>query len=191
MAALIARLGPFRPVITPDPLRVLVGSILQQQVSVASASKVFARLRRACPGRRIAARGLLSLSPAKLRELGLSRQKAEYMHVVATAFARRELTPTRLRRMTDAEVLAATTRLKGIGRWTAEMLLIFCLEREDIWPVDDLVLRKGLQRFFDMPAVPTARECEPLGDDWRPYRTYATWYLWRSLEGALMPGVPI
>jgi DNA-3-methyladenine glycosylase II len=136
-------------------------------------------------------RALLALDVATLRGVGLSRQKTEYVHILAEAFATRSLTAAKLRRMNDDEVIAATTALKGIGRWTAEMLLIFCLERPDVWPVDDLGLRKAVQNFFAFKETPPARDIRDLADPWRPYRSYATWYLWRSLEGPLMPGVNV
>jgi DNA-3-methyladenine glycosylase II len=191
LAELIRRIGPHRPIITANPFAALVASITQQQVSMSAARAVQRRLRELCPQRRVTPNALLALETTALRGAGLSRQKAEYVHILAEAFATRTLTAAGLRHMNDDEVIAATTALKGIGRWTAEMLLIFCLERPDVWPVDDLGLRKAVQNFFTLKDMPPARDIRELADPWRPYRSYATWYLWRSLEGPLMPGASV
>ena len=191
LGRLIERIGPYRPVICRDPFVALISSVIQQQVSMPAAATIEKRVRALCPRGRLTSAALLALSEQELRGAGLSRQKAAYVRNVADAFASRTLTPARLRRMSDAEVVEATTRLKGIGRWTAEMLLIFCLERADVWPVDDLGLRKAVQNFLGLGEMPRPAAIEDVADGWRPYRSYATWYLWRSLEGPLMPGVAL
>ena len=144
-----------------------------------------------CPRRRLTPAAIMALDHDTLRAAGLSRQKAAYVRNMAEAFASRELSAAKLRRMSDDEVVEATTRIKGVGRWTAEMLLIFCLERPDVWPVDDLGLRKAVRNFLAMTEMPRPAEIQAVADPWRPYRSYATWYLWRSLEGPLMPGVAL
>jgi DNA-3-methyladenine glycosylase II len=188
MAHLVERVGPFCPVVVRDPFLALVGSIIHQQVSMSAAAAIRRRLCGLCD-HRLTPAGVLRLSTADLRGAGLSRQKAEYVGNVAEAFATGTLTAARLRRMPDEEVIGATTAIKGVGRWTAEMLLIFCLERPDVWPVDDFGLRKAARNFFGLPEAPTPAALRDLGDPWRPYRSYATWYLWRSLEGPLVPAV--
>ncbi len=189
MARLIERIGPHRPIITPDPFVALVGSILQQQVSMSAAAAIQRRLAGLCPAGRLTPAAVLGLDPAALRAAGLSRQKALYVRGLAEAFDSGMLSAAGLRRMSDEEVIAAVTRLKGVGRWTAEMLLIFCLERPDVWPIDDLGLRKAVRNFLGMKRLPAPRTMRRAGEPWRPYRTYASWYLWRSLEGPLMPGI--
>ncbi len=191
LGTIIAHVGPHRPKVVRDPYVCLVHSILQQQVSMASAAAVYRRVRESCPRKRVSPRTLLELGTDILRGVGVSRQKSQYLLGLSEAFTSRRLTRAKLARMTDEEVVAATTELKGIGRWTAEMLLIFCLERPDVWPVDDLGLRKAVQRHLGAANLPVRSEMEPAGDAYRPYRTYASWYLWRSLEGPLMPGVPV
>jgi DNA-3-methyladenine glycosylase II len=190
MARLIERIGPHRPVLTADPFRALVGSIIQQQVSMSAAAAMQKRLRQACDGR-IRPETVLGLDAAALRGCGLSRQKSAYLHHLAQHFADGLVTSRRLRRLEDEAVIAAVTQVKGVGRWTAEMLLIFCLERPDVWPVDDLGLRKAVRGFLGLAAMPTAEAMRAAGEPFRPYRTYASWYLWRSLEGPFMPGVSI
>jgi DNA-3-methyladenine glycosylase II len=191
LAALIEKAGPHRPIITRDPFIALVGSILQQQISMSAAAAVQARLKTLCPRGRITPKAILDLSDEALRRAGLSRQKIAYVRSLAERFASGELDSRRLRRMTDEEVIGATTAVKGIGRWTAEMLLIFCLERPDVWPIDDLGLRKAVRDFLGLSELPDAETMEIVGRPWRPHRTYASWYLWRSLEGPFMPGIAL
>ncbi len=186
---LIDHIGPHRPQITRAPFRALLGSIIHQQVSMSAAAAIQRRVRDLCPRGRLTPAALLALSEDTLRGAGLSRQKATYVRNVAEEFAARRLTPAKLRRWSDAEVIAATTRIKGVGRWTAEMLLIFCLERPDVWPVDDLGLRKAVRHLLRLKELPAAASLHELAEPWRPYRSYATWYLWRSLDGPLMPGI--
>lgn len=188
MAALIDHIGPHRPVLTRDPFRALVGSILQQQVSMSAAAAMQRKLKAACRGV-VRPETLLALDAAALRACGLSRQKAVYMHELARHFQCGGATSRGLRRMSDEEVIANVTQVKGIGRWTAEMLLIFCLERPDVWPIDDLGLRKAVGRFLNKKEMPKPEIMLKTGERFRPYRTYASWYLWRSLEGPFMPGV--
>ncbi len=190
LAEIIDRVGPHRPIITPSPFVALVGSILQQQISMSAAAAVFQRLRQAAGGR-ISPRAVLELGTEGLRAAGLSRQKAAYLQELARAFASRRLSGAALRRMDDEAVIAAVTQIKGIGRWTAEMLLIFCLERPDVWPIDDLGLRKAVRDFLGLRELPDVATMQATGEPFRPYRTYASWYLWRSLEGPLMPGIAV
>lgn len=191
MAALIERIGRHRPRRTADPFRALIGSITQQQVSMAAAASIQRRLFEACPGGRPTPDAILRLRPARLRSIGLSSSKVIYIRGVAAAFSDGTLTARSLRRMTDEQVVEATTALKGIGRWTAEMLLMFCLERPDVWPVDDLGLRKAVRNHLGLGDMPARPVTEAAGEPFRPFRSYASWYLWRSLEGPLMPGVSL
>jgi DNA-3-methyladenine glycosylase II len=191
LGALIKKIGPHRPIITPNPFVALVGSILQQQVSMSAAAAVQKRLKALCARGRVTPAAILELSNDGLRGAGLSRQKTKYIRSLAEHFASGALSSRKLRSMTDEEVIAATTRIKGIGRWTAEMLLIFCLERPDVWPIDDLGLRKAVRNFLRLGDLPGTGKMQAAGEPWRPYRTYASWYLWRSLEGPFMPGVAL
>lgn len=191
LGALIRKIGPHRPTITRGPFVALVGSIVQQQVSMSAAAAVQRRIKGLCPRGRLTPAAILDLSDEELRGAGLSRQKVGYVRAVAEHFAAGLLSTRKLRAMTDDEVIAAVTKVKGVGRWTAEMLLIFCLERPDVWPIDDLGLRKAVGNFLGRAELPDANTMETVGRPWRPYRTYASWYLWRSLEGPFMPGVAL
>jgi DNA-3-methyladenine glycosylase II len=191
LGALIRRIGPHRPMSTSDPFVTLLGSILQQQISMSAAAAVQKRVAALCPRGRITPAVILGLTDGDLRGAGLSRQKVEYARSLAAHFARGALSARKLRAMTDDEVIAATTQVKGVGRWTAEMLLIFCLERLDVWPIGDLGLRKAVRDFLKLDELPDLKTMRTTGEPWRPYRTYASWYLWRSLEGPFMPGVAL
>lgn len=191
LAGIIAAVGPHRPTLSRDPFRTLVGSIVQQQISMSAAAAIQNRLRDACPERRVTALALLALRKPRLRRLGLSNQKAAYVRDLAAHFADGRLSAAKLRRMSDEEVVEATTQVHGVGRWTAEMLLIFCLERPDVWPIDDLGIRKAVRNMLAASDMPDRKALLSAGEPLRPFRSYASWYLWRSLEGPLMPGVAI
>ncbi len=189
MAAIVKRFGPHRPVLTSDPFVSLASSIVQQQISMSAARAIWERVVGLCPRRRLTPVAALGLTLDALRAVGLSRQKAMYLHDLAAHFSDGRLTRARLRRADDDAVIEAATQVKGVGRWTAQMLLMFCLERPDVWPVDDLGLRKAVRDYDGLAELPDKRRMDEAGEAWRPYRTYASWYLWRSLEGPLMPGV--
>lgn len=189
LAAIIDRVGSYELTLTRNPFCALVGSIVQQQVSMSAGAAIQRRLRALCPHGRITPGALLSLKEGELRGAGLSRQKVGYVRNVAEAFSTRTLTAARLRRMSDDEVIAATTALKGVGRWTAEMLLIFCLDRPDVWPVDDFGVKAAVRRFLNLEELPKRQVLLDLAEPWRPHRTCAAWYLWRSLEGPVAPGI--
>jgi len=189
MGKLIRSIGNYRPETSRDPFATLLGSIVSQQISMAAAASVQRKLLDLCHRRRFTPEAVLALATDDLRAAGLSRQKAVYAHDLAEHFADGRLSAAALRRMDDEAVIEATTQVKGIGRWTAEMLLMFCLERPDVWPIDDLGLRKAVMNFARLREMPDRESMRLAGEAWRPYRTHASWYLWRSLEGPFMPGV--
>ncbi len=118
----------------------------------------------------------------QLRSAGVSPQKAKYLRDLGAHAVGGLPTLEELRGLPDAEIIETLTRIKGIGRWTVEMLLLFRLGRMDVWPVDDTGVRNGLKALHSLETAPTAKEAEPMGDPWRPYRSVAAWYLWQSLE---------
>jgi len=191
LGALIRRIGPFHPRATPDPFNALLGSILHQQISMRAAAAVQRKLRDLCGGQRFQPEAILQLSTAKLRSAGLSRQKTTYVRDLAEHFASGRLSARRLRQTDDEAVIEAVTQVKGVGRWTAEMLLIFCLRRPDVWPIDDYGLRKAAGNFLRLGGLPDAETMRMIGNPWRPFRTVACWYLWRSLENPITPGISL
>ena len=163
-----------------EPFLTLARAIVGQQISVKAAQSVWDRVV-ACAGA-VTPEGILLKKPSELRACGLSDRKTEYIVDLARRFAEGLVHPYRWDEMSDEEVIADLVQVRGIGRWTAEMFLIFNLLRPDIFPLDDLGLQKGIRVcYFKGRKVSLAR-MRKLGESWRPWRSVATWYLWRSLD---------
>jgi len=160
---------------------VLVESIISQQLATNAAEAIFRRFRKLYPRYPTTAQ-ILSTRKSKLRKAGLSGMKIDYLKDLARNIEEGRLDMKSLPKMSDDEVIEHLTQVKGIGRWTAEMFLIFSLGRQDVLPVHDLGLRKGVQMAFSLTELPKPKEVEKLGERWRPYRSIATWYLWKSLK---------
>lgn len=170
-----------------DPFTTLGRAIVGQQSSVQAAAAVWDRVRGVCPD--FAPRAVLRRRPTTLRACGLSDRKVEYLRDLAAHFDNEHLTEASLRAMGDEEVIERLTAVRGIGRWTAEMFLIFNLFRPDVLPLDDLGLLKAVSVHY-LDGEPVERlasragraRIERLAQNWAPWRSVATWYLWRSLE---------
>ncbi|MDE1862554.1 MAG: DNA-3-methyladenine glycosylase 2 family protein [Thaumarchaeota archaeon] len=181
MRGIIASVGEYKLRRRNRYFAVLVESIISQQLATRAAEAIFKKFCGLYP-RFPTATEILATRRSVLRRAGLSGMKVEYLKDLSRRVDSGQVRLERLPRMTDGEVVAHLTQVKGIGRWTAEMFLIFSLCREDVLPVQDLGLQKGVQRAFSLPRLPTPKEVEELADRWRPYRTVATWYLWKSLQ---------
>lgn len=180
MARIITCVGPYRIRYREPEFSTLVRSILNQQVSGAAAATVINRLLAAAGrGDRFVPSRVLALGVEGLRPLGVSRQKASYILDLAS----RRIPYTKMEAMSDEAVIEKLTEIRGIGVWTAHMFLMFALRRHDILPTGDLGVRNAMQRAYELPAPPAPAEMERIGECWRPYRSVASWYLWRSLEG--------
>jgi DNA-3-methyladenine glycosylase II len=166
----------------PQHFAVLCDSIIAQQLSAAVAAVIFRRFAALFLRNHPTPHALLRLPAARLRQAGLSRQKARYLRDLAAAFLDGRVSSRRFDRQTNEELIAALTSVHGIGRWTAEMFLIFSLNRLDVLPVDDLGIRKAIQRGYGLARLPTARHIRRLARPWHPYETIPCWYLWRSLQ---------
>jgi DNA-3-methyladenine glycosylase II len=179
----IERVGPCTLAPRRDYFVVLSKAIFTQQISTKVAAVLFSRFRDLFPMRRptptMVLRALDERHDEVLRHCGLSRQKAAYLRDLAQHFVDGEIPTRRLSTMPDEEVIESLVGVKGIGRWTAEMFLIFTLNRPDVLPVDDLGLREGIKGVYGLKERPGAKECMAIGEQWRPWRTVATWYLWR------------
>ena len=180
LAGIIRQVGPCNLSPRKDYFGALCQSIVSQQISTAAAKTVWERFRRLFPSRRPNPRELLTMTDEMLRAAGLSRQKAGYLRSVAEHFTGGLFPVRRLGKMSDEEIVQALIPIKGIGRWTAEMFLIFVLNRPDLLPVDDLGFCTQAQRAYAMKKYPDAKTITKLAEKWRPYRSVATWYLWRS-----------
>jgi DNA-3-methyladenine glycosylase II len=163
-----------------DPFATLVRSIVGQQISVKAADSVWTRLRAAVPA--LKPKAVLARTAEELRACGLSARKAEYIADLAGHFAKGQIHPRRWPKMSDAEVIAELTAVRGIGVWTVEMFLIFNLLRPDVFPLDDIGLQRAVAMHYLAGERPGRRELARIGERWRPWRSVATWYLWRSLD---------
>jgi DNA-3-methyladenine glycosylase II len=186
MAALIARSRRYNivPAASMRPFDALAESIAYQQLSGKAAATIFGRVRALFPKRKwLDPEQLLATPDDKLRGAGLSRAKTAALKDLAAKTIDRTVPSGRaLLRMSDDEIIARLTQVRGIGRWTVEMLLLFDLGRPDVWPVDDYGVRKGFAKTFGRRKLPTPKQLMKIGEKWRPYRSVAAWYFWRALD---------
>ena len=183
LGAVIDRVGDYAINRRPDRFHSLVQAIIFQQLAGRAAQTIFDRFVAAVGGGRFPTPDrLLAASDETMRSAGLSRGKMAYIRDLATHVNNRTLSFHRHAQMTDDEVIADLTRVRGIGRWTAEMFLMFNLHRPDVLPVDDLGVRNAVARLYGMSAPPPPKELRVFGQRWSPYRTVASWYLWQSLN---------
>lgn len=186
LARLITRVGPctLKPRSRRAPFEALVQAVTHQQLNSAAAATIFGRFLALYPGTRFPApEDLLNTPDAALRRAGLSRAKmAAIKDIADKALAGIVPDARTITRMSDAEIMERLTRARGVGPWTVEMLLIFTLGRLDVLPATDYGVRKGFALTYGRHDLPTPKELLAHGEHWRPHRTTAAWYLWRSLE---------
>src|SRR5690349_12501304 len=178
---LMSVIGPCTLTQNPNRFAALVRSIISQQISTKAAAAIASRLQETLGSAGITARGILALSAEELRAAGLSAAKARSMRDLAEKVHSEALALDTLHRLSDEDVIASLVPVRGIGRWTAEMFLIFSLGRLDVLPVADWGLRVGVQRQYDLAEPPDKDTLEELARPWQPFRSVATWYFWRSL----------
>ena len=167
-----------------DPFRALVRAIISQQLSTRAAATIAGRFEALFDDGHPAPSRVRAIGDDRLRGCGLSSQKLTYIRDLCAHIEDGSLPLDGLDRMSDDEVIEALTRVKGIGRWTAEMFLMFRLHRPDVLPVGDLGIVKAIQKAYGLRKVPTADRLVRIGESWRPYRSVACWYLWASLHNA-------
>jgi len=184
MAGVIEGVGEFRgwpP--SADPFRALSRSIIFQQLSGKAAQTIFNRFIGiwGLEGEAFPRPGqVLASTDDELRAVGLSRQKAASVRSLAEHFASGELSLHNFEAWDDEEIIAYLTRVRGVGRWTAEMFLMFHLGRPDVLPVNDVGINRAMMKQYGLPALPKPPEVLSIGEAWRPWATVACWYLWRS-----------
>ena len=188
LARLIDRVGPLGDAREGRPDRddhygALVRSITGQQLSVLAARAIYGRLTARFDGRAPTPQEILADEPEELRAAaGLSRAKIGYLRSLAEHVLAGELELARLDDLPDGQVIAELVAVKGLGMWTAQMFLMFHLDRPDVLPVGDLGIRRAMERAYALDALPLAAEMEQIAEGWRPHRTLACRYLWRSLQ---------
>ncbi len=174
----IAEVGPCTLVPQPNIFEALVDAIISQQISVRAADAIMVRLRAATPGGAVTPEVLMPFEQEALRAVGLSTPKARYIRNLLEHIQSGELDLESLPELDDETIISKLVAVKGIGRWTAEMILIFALCRPDVLPVDDLGFVEGVRTAYGLAERPSRKEVLERGELWRPYRTYATWYMW-------------
>ncbi len=165
-----------------EPFRALVHAIIAQQLSAKASATIERRVHALLGGASPTPADVARVTDAQLRGVGMSTQKIRYLRDLCSRIESGELDLAALHRLPDEEVVVALTRVKGIGRWTAEMFLIFRLHRPDVLPVDDLGIVNAVKRAYGLRARPTPARLTRIGEAWRPYRSVACWYLWASLD---------
>ncbi|MEP6822179.1 MAG: DNA-3-methyladenine glycosylase 2 family protein [Chthoniobacterales bacterium] len=187
-AALIARAKPFAPraAVIVRPFDSLAESIAYQQLSGKAAATIWARVRGLYPRRKwLDPKQVLVTSEDTLRACGLSWNKiAAVKDLAAKTIDGTVPSGPALAKMNDEEIIERLIAVRGIGRWTVEMLLLFQLGRLDVWPVSDLGVQKGYAKTFGKRKLPTSKQLYKIGEKWRPYRSVAAWYFWRALDTA-------
>jgi DNA-3-methyladenine glycosylase II len=163
-----------------NPFYTLARAIVGQQISVKSADAVWSRFVAILPS--ISAEAYLQLTESQLRGCGFSRQKIAYLYNIAIALEEKLLIPTSWDNLNDEEVTKELIKIRGIGKWTAQMFLIFHLNRKDVFPLGDIGLINAVQLHYSKKEKLSLEEIKQIAETWRPYRTVATWYLWRSLD---------
>ena len=181
LRAVIDQVGPLEQSLEPDLWWALVDAICSQQLSVKASATILGRVEALTGNGRPGPQDMLDLPVETLRGAGLSGAKTRYVKDLAERWLDGSLPHADIPRLSDEEVIAALTLVKGIGVWTAEMVLMFALGRPDVLPVDDLGIRVAAQRIYGLAERPGAEELRAIGEPWRPHRTLASRYLWRSL----------
>ena len=181
LSEIIDRVGDYGIQFRDPDLETLVKSIVYQQLSGRVASVIFERLAKAAGGK-LTPENILKLRPARMRTLGLSKQKTAYIRDLARHARDGRVVFQELEALDDAAVIERLTQVKGVGVWTVHMYLIFALRRTDVLPTGDLGIRNAIRKAYGLAETPTPAEVEAMALRWRPYCTVASWYLWRSLE---------
>ena len=185
LAAAIKRIGPCALASRQrkDHLSALVSAIVSQQLSTKAAATIFGRFVALFPDNHIPdAAAVAAVDDAALRGVGLSGQKVGYLRDLSARIADGRLLLDELERLSDDDVIERLTSVKGFGRWTAEMFLMFRLHRPDVLPVADLGIVKAVQQLYGLGKTPDAKRLLKMGEAWRPYRSVASWYLWQTLR---------
>ena len=181
LAVIIKSIGACEIKLRKDPFQSLVETIIYQQLAGGAADAIYGRFVKIY-SRFPRPSQLLATKDARLRAAGLSSRKIEYLKDLATRVSDGRLKLGLLPEMPDEEVIEQLEKVKGIGRWTAEMFLIFCLGRFNVLPVGDLGLRKAMQKAYSLSELPSPENIRTIAQPWNPYCSIATWYMWKSLE---------
>src|SRR5246500_3832895 len=181
LRAIIERVGPCRMEFGPAEFASLAEAIVYQQLNGKAAVTIFKRFA-ALAGDPLTPEGILKLTDAQLRSVGLSKQKSSYLKDLAAKTASGLLDFSRLPQLTDEEVIQHLTQVKGIGVWTAHMFLMFSLRRPNFLPTGDYGVQVAIRKHYRKRKLPKPKDMEKIAKAWEPYRSLACWYMWRSLD---------
>jgi DNA-3-methyladenine glycosylase II len=181
LCAIIERVGTCRMEFSPAEFSSLAEAIVYQQLNGKAAVTIFRRFA-ALAGEPLTPSGILKLSDAQLRSVGLSKQKSAYLKDLSAKTASGALDFSRLHELPDDEVIKHLTQVKGIGVWTAHMFLMFSLQRPDVLPTGDYGVQMAIRKHYKKRKLPKPQDMEKIAKAWAPYRSVACWYLWRSLD---------
>src|SRR6476660_9985895 len=181
LAAVIAKVGPCGMEFGPPEFHSLAEAIVYQQLNGKAAVTIFKRFA-ALAGEPLRPEGILNLTDAQLRSVGLSKQKSSYLKDMAGRASRGELDFSRLPEMSDDEVIKHLTKVKGVGVWTAHMFLMFTLKRPNVLPTGDYGIQMAMKKHYKKRKMPKPEVMAKIAKSWEPYRSVACWYLWRSLD---------
>jgi DNA-3-methyladenine glycosylase II len=183
MAKIIERVGPCKLMVLEPNFETLARSITFQQLHGKAAATIFGRVQKAV-GRNFTATAFLKAEQETLRACGLSRQKLASLTSLAEHVVSRKINFKKLRDLENNAVLEVLTQVRGVGVWTAQMFLMFALERPNVLPVGDFGIRNAVRQAYDLKEMPKPADLEKIAACWHPYCTVASWYLWRSLDGS-------
>lgn len=183
LGSIIQSIGTYSIKTNANPFESLLQSIISQQLSGKAAKAIYIRFKDYYKNILPTPQQIISTPNEILRvQIGLSYKKIEYIKELSARISNGKLDFASLINYSDEEVIDELIKVKGIGRWTAEMFLIFCLEREDVIPLGDLGIKKAMQRLYNLPQLPDQSSILAISLPWRPYRSIATWYLWKSIS---------
>lgn len=182
LATIIQKVPPFERHKGGNYFEDLTESIVSQQLSVKAANTIWQRFSMLLPSKKVTPENVWNVPDQNIRDAGISWQKISYIKDLAKKTMESGILFEQFEIMTDEEIIAELVKVKGIGRWTAEMFLMFAMERPDVFSYGDLGLRRAIQRWYKFDHEPTQEEAEKVASKWKPYRTIASRYLWRSLE---------
>ena len=182
LSSVLSSIKPFTVERSDELFFSLVESIISQQLSVKAGDTIVKRFLALFPNENITPEQVLSIPRETLRSVGMSWSKADYVHNISRAVVEKDLDLDSLENDTDEEIIKKLTKIKGIGRWTAEMFLMFTMAREDVFSYGDVGLQNAIQKLYKLKKKPTQKQMEKLSKKWKPYRTYAARILWRSLD---------
>jgi DNA-3-methyladenine glycosylase II len=181
LAAIIERVGDYRPREGHPTFETLARAIVFQQLAGRAALAIWNRLMEST-GSPVTPEGILKLRMPALRKIGLSQQKANYLRDLAKRTANGEIKFDQLHALSDEEVITTLTQVKGIGEWTAHMFLIFALKRPNVLPVGDYGVRAAMKKAYRLRELPNPKRMQKIARSWHPYCSVASWYMWRSLD---------